>query len=98
MKLSDTPRTDAMSWHETTYDKAEVVGARFARQLERELSTQDERIKELEAQVAKLKYDAEMLDVTKSELQSDLDDKIAQQRATIIELHNDVAQLLERTK
>jgi len=46
--MSDTPRTDAHNWHDGDYDDPLDAFADFAKQLERELTAANERIKRLE--------------------------------------------------
>lgn len=46
--MSDTPRTDAHNWNEGHYDDPLHSLSDFAKQLERELNSANERIKRLE--------------------------------------------------
>lgn len=46
--MSDTPRTDAHSWHDGDYDDPLHALSDFARQLERELNAANQRIKRLD--------------------------------------------------
>ena len=46
--MSDTPRTDAHSWHDGDYDDPLHAFSDFACQLERELNAANQRIKRLE--------------------------------------------------
>jgi hypothetical protein len=72
--MSETPRTDASAWCECNTKASEVVLAKFARQLERELNASHEQYQQLVKEKIDVEQEASKLEEERDKLRAELEE------------------------